>query len=113
MNRRFALKSILAAGVATLASVLGTKNAKAATTHKVDISGFRFKPKKLNVAVGDTIVFKNSDSSAHTATASDFSWKTDALDRGDTSEVQVVSGMQSTYFCEFHPQMKGKLVIEG
>jgi plastocyanin len=109
MNRRNVLKMLFAAGAVML--VPFAKSAKAATTHQVEIKGFKFAPKSLSVKVDDTIVFTNKDGAPHTATARDKKWNTKTLTRNKTASIAVTADMDSNYFCKFHPAMSGKLII--
>lgn len=106
MNRRNFLKTTAIAGVAmTLPKVA------AAATHQVAIEGMKFSPNSLTVQAGDTIVFTNMDGAPHTATANDGTWDTGRLNRGQSAEIQVVAGMDTTYFCQFHRGMKASFTI--
>lgn len=110
MQRRRLLSLIVLA----LPAVTGWPGrSRAATAHKVDIRGFAFQPKSLDVQVGDTVTFTNRDSAPHTATASDKSWTTGTLNSNESGEITVAAGMEGAYFCRFHPGMKGKLAIAG
>ena len=51
------------------------------------------------------------DLAPHTATADEFGWDTEELGRGQSAEVVVTEDMETSYFCVFHPQMKGSLEI--
>ena len=106
MKRRTVLTALI---VAPFALVAG--RAIAATTHKVTIKGFKFKPATLEVKVGDVIEFTNDDSAPHTATAKNLSWDTGNLSRGDSANITVKAGMDTDYKCNIHPSMKGALVI--
>ena len=79
--------------------------------HTVIITGFKFVPETLSVRVGDTITWRNDDIAPHTATASDKSWNTGKLKRGEQKSLLVTDSFLSTYFCKFHPVMKAKLKI--
>ncbi len=109
MNRRRTLKMIFAAGATLL--VPFAKSASAATTHQVEIKGFKFAPKTLSVKAGDTIVFTNKDGAPHTATARDKKWNTKTLMRNKSASIAVTAEMDKNYFCKFHPAMTGRLNI--
>ena len=109
MNRRTLLSTL--AGAVTLAFF--APKAQAATTHRVEIKGFKFRPKELSVAVGDRIQFENSDGAPHSATADNKSWDTGVLSGGQSAEITVTEGMGDRYFCKIHPNMRGKLTITG
>ena len=111
MDRRFALKAILA--VPAVALIPFSRAASAATTHEVVIKNFKFSPDALDVNVGDTVVFKNLDGARHTATARDKTWDTGALRKSDTATIEITADMKTSYFCRFHPNMKGNLKVTG
>lgn len=79
--------------------------------HEVKIRSFAYDPAVIQVRVGDTIRWTNKDIAPHTATADGFGWDTGTLERNQTAEVEVTASMELSYFCVFHPHMKGKVVI--
>ena len=81
-------------------------------THVVRIKAFRFQPAVLSVRAGDRIRWINDDIAPHTATATDESWDTGELKRGEAAEITVRKEMKRSYFCRFHPVMKAKLEIQ-
>ena len=81
------------------------------TIHHVEIRKFRFSPEVLEVRPGDTIIWTNEDVVPHTATASDKSWDTGSLKKGESRSIVIDAGMTIDYFCRFHPHMKAKLMI--
>lgn len=80
-------------------------------THRIEISGFKFKPDKLEVSVGDTITWINMDIAPHTATAAEGRWDTGELAKGAEASIIVIADMETSYFCAFHPMMKAQLSI--
>jgi plastocyanin len=108
------------AGIASIAAVLGllvcglgaASAAPKPTTHTVTIDGTRFKPADLTVAVGDSVVWINTDPFPHTVTSdrggfdskefgSQRSWTFTAAKRGDFP-----------YVCTLHRTMKGILRVK-
>src|SRR5918995_4605422 len=85
----------------------------AAESLAVDIKDFAFNPPEMTVPVGGSITWTNSDSAPHTATG---------LDREALQSGAIAPGASFThtfdtagtieYFCEFHPNMKGSIVVE-
>ena len=47
----------------------------------------------------------------HTATANEFGWDTGALAQGESAEIVVKQEMETSYFCVFHPHMKGTIEL--
>lgn len=83
----------------------------AAETKVVTIEGLTFHPAVLTVKQGDTVIWKNADLYAHTATAQaafdskeiapNGTWKFTAKNKGSFP-----------YICTLHPTMKGMLVVK-
>ena len=81
---------------------------------KIAIRDFEFEaPDGLIVHPTDRITFTNHDLSPHTATASDGSWDTGELKKGESITLTVTEDWNSDYFCAFHPTMTAKLMIEA
>ncbi len=91
-------------------SANGDEDSSGATTHEVDIVSF--KVPTLTIKVGDTVTWTNKDGSAHTATANDGSFDTDRLETGESGSFTFTKAGEFDYFCEIHPSMKGKVIVE-
>lgn len=112
MKHRPTRRSVMTGAAATAAvPVPLSLMADTPEVHEVEIRSFEFDPAVLQVRVGDTIRWTNKDLAPHTATADEFGWDTGALERSKTGEVQVTENMETSYFCVFHPHMKGKIQI--
>lgn len=100
-------------GAAASAVVLTTTSLRAAgaVVHDVAIKSFTFEPAQLQVHVGDTIRWANHDVAPHTATADEFGWDTEEIVKGEFGEITVTEDMETSYFCAFHPHMKGSIEI--
>ncbi len=79
--------------------------------HDVTIKSFEFEPGHLVVRSGDTIRWTNADLAPHTATARDMGWDTGEIGKGDTGSIVAFEGMETNYFCAFHPHMKGTIEL--
>ena len=79
--------------------------------HDVAIRSFKFEPAQLQVHIGDTIRWTNHDVAPHTATADEFGWDTEEIAKDASGEITVTEGMETSYFCAFHPHMKGSIEI--
>jgi len=75
--------------------------------HIVEIRDFGFHPQRILVSPGDTIVWINRDIVPHTATAKDGRWGSEDLEEGESWEMVVKQRGIRSYFCEFHPNMRG------
>lgn len=107
-------RRVMVGAVASAAALAVTRmqvRAAGPVVHDVRIKAFAFMPERLNVSVGDTIRWTNEDLAPHTATAVEFGWDTGEIVTGASAEIDVTAGMETAYFCAFHPRMLGRLVI--
>ena len=87
--------------------------APAAADVPVDIRNFAFGPNAVEISVGDTVTWTNQDQVPHTATAE----QRDVLQSGAISPGSSFTQVFDTagefaYFCEFHPNMTGTIVVK-
>ncbi len=102
-----------AAPAETPADAAQDAEAPAAVEVPVDIRDFAYSPDPVEIAVGDTITWTNQDQVPHTATGED----RDVLQSGTISPGSSFSQVFSEagefgYFCEFHPNMSGTIVVQ-
>ncbi len=109
---RFSRREVIG-GVAATAATLTTipLHAREPVVHEVAISTFTFEPQHMQVHIGDTIRWTNHDLAPHTATADQFGWDTGEIVKDEAVEIIVTSDMETSYFCAFHPHMKGTIEI--
>jgi len=79
----------------------------------VDIANFAFNPGAIEVAVGDTVTWTNSDSAAHTATQlpSGSGFQSGTLDPGASYSFTFDTPGTYDYHCEFHAGMTGQVIV--
>ncbi|MEJ6486963.1 cupredoxin family copper-binding protein [Nostoc punctiforme UO1] len=77
----------------------------------VKIHNFKFEPANLAIAVGKTVQFINVDEEPHTATATDGTFNSKALDTNETWNYTVTKPGTYPYICSVHPFMKGTLTV--
>ncbi|MCF6220368.1 MAG: plastocyanin/azurin family copper-binding protein [Robiginitomaculum sp.] len=80
------------------------------SAHIIEIHKMRFQTKLLNVKIGDTVTWTNKDIVPHTATASDKSWDSGRLNKGESFTLTITNQTKLNYFCLYHRQMQAKLV---
>lgn len=80
--------------------------------HIVVIEAMQFSPQKLEVKVGDTIVWKNKDPFPHTVTAEDRSFDSGEIAENRTWKLKTRKMGAASYFCKLHSTMKGSLVVK-
>jgi len=80
----------------------------------VQIDNFMFKPKELEIAVGDTVTWRNADDVPHTATSKDDPQTFDSgpLDTDDKYSFTFSKPGKYTYYCKVHPHMTGVVVVK-
>jgi len=95
---------------ATLFAVL-SGTAAAAKVIRIAIDAAAFAPIDVTATVGDTIEWTNSDIVDHTATARNGDWDVE-IPVGATRQLLLDHAGSLEYFCRFHPNMKGRIVVE-
>ena len=81
-----------------------------AETIQVKMEKLGFVPPEITAHVGDTIEWVNSDFVVHTATARDGSW--DVLIPVNAKKTVVLKAEGAVdYYCKFHPNMTGKILV--
>ncbi|MBF9049803.1 copper-binding protein [Roseobacter sp. HKCCD9010] len=108
LSRRAILKGAAAIPVALIPSLTSADQPE---IYEIEISSFAFQPEVVRVRIGDTIRWINRDLAPHTATADEFSWNTETLEQNEAGDILVTEGMETSYFCVFHPHMKGRIEI--
>ena len=80
--------------------------------HIVEISGFGFKPRNLEVRSGDVVKWVNKDNRPHQLMSIvEPGWRSRILRSGD-SFVQFI-GKTVYYVCGLHSNMRGKIIVKG
>ena len=97
-------------GAALVASAVGCAR-REPRAHAVAIRGFAFQPETLTVAQGDTIVWTNDDAVPHTATARDTTWDSGSVSSGATWRLVADRPGVQSYYCLFHPNMRGTVEV--
>lgn len=83
-----------------------------ATDTTVDIKDVTYRSNPAEVPVGGTVTWTNSDEVAHTATAQDRDvFRSGTLNPGDRFSHTFAAPGRVDYFCEFHPNMKGTIIV--
>lgn len=101
-------------GSASSAPAAGGGSGRAAVASAtVDIANFAYKPPALTVSTGGKVTWMNTDSTAHTATASDQkTFDTGTLDQSGSKPITFSKPGTYRYFCRFHPFMHGTVIVK-
>ena len=78
----------------------------------ISIDNFVFTPDTLEIAAGTKVIWTNNDDIPHAVGAKDLSWKSHAMDTGDTFDHTFEKPGTYDYFCTLHPHMQGKIVVK-
>jgi len=99
--------------VAVLFFVASCRSAPApARTIEIEVSNLAFAMASVDVHVGDTVVWVNTDVFAHTATARNGDWKV-MLPPGERGSAIITKAGTVEYYCELHPNMTARVVATG
>jgi plastocyanin len=102
--------AVLMAGGALLSGV-GLTAASQDAAVAVQVVDFAFEPGTLTVPAGTTVTWTNAGSRPHTVTADDGSFDSGRLDPGEQFSQTFDQPGTFTYFCGFHPEMLGSVVV--
>lgn len=94
-------------------TVLPANGAGNGRTHQVVIRGFAFIPQELTINPGETVQWTNEDAAPHTSTADQGLWNSGTLNQGQSYSFTFTAPGRYSYFCGFHPNMQGAVVVAG
>jgi plastocyanin len=77
----------------------------------VTIKNFDFQPMAVTVPVGGTVTWKNLDGEPHTVTSTDGSFRSEALDQGDSFAFKFTKPGVYKYLCTIHPRMVATITV--
>src|SRR5215204_5000625 len=85
----------------------------AAESVAVEIKDFAFNPPEITVPAGGSVTWTNGDTVPHTATGLDRdALQSGAIRPGESFTQAFDAAGTFEYFCEFHPNMKGSIVVQ-
>ncbi|HZL31427.1 MAG TPA: cupredoxin family copper-binding protein [Pseudolabrys sp.] len=82
-----------------------------AATIQVTIDKLVYTPAEVTAKVGDTIEWINKDILAHTATAKAGDKWNVVIAPAKTGRLVLKQAGTVDYFCQYHPNMKGRIVV--
>jgi plastocyanin len=83
-----------------------------AKTYWITIEQMRFRPPVLKVHPGDRVVWVNKDFVAHTASAVSKAFESNNIASNVSWSYIARSRGRYPYACQFHPTMRGELIIQ-
>jgi plastocyanin len=83
----------------------------AASSVVINQNNKKFEPKTVNIKVGDTLVFKNTEKrkrrhNVYTKAAAFKYVKIKTQNRGESNEIKITNAGTFEVLCAFHPKMK-------
>ena len=76
------------------------------------LSSTAYSPSPVNVAVGTTVSFLNSDSTTHTSAANNGAWTSPNIAPGGRFNVTLTTAGTFPYRCAIHPNMVGTITVQ-
>jgi plastocyanin len=97
------------------ADEMGGPAAAEGDTVTVEIGDFQYDPTPVEVTVGQSVVWENVHTQAHTSTGTgDQRWDTQNIAPGESSEPVVFEDAGTyTYICALHPFMEGTVEVSA
>lgn len=78
----------------------------------VHIKNFKYVPETVTIHPGSVVKFVEDDDTPHTVTASDRSYDSGNLDKGQSWTHTYVKEGTYKYFCAYHTYMTGAVVVK-
>lgn len=104
-------KRILSGALAlTLAATLGVAQPASAARTRVKIVDFAFQPKRKAIPQGTRVIWKNRGNQPHTVTSTKGKFDSGTLQPGESYTKRFRRTGVFRYFCEIHPEMRGKII---
>lgn len=89
-----------------------TTLAEGSASQVITMKDFAFSPGNVRVPVGAKVTWKNEDDAPHIAVASDGTWSTPNLLKGQSASVTFDKAGDYLYICTYHPGMTGRLLVQ-
>lgn len=102
------LSAILLAGISVPSLAVAGEGP---TTHRIVIKRFAFVPASIEIRPGDRVEWLNQDIVPHTASDVEGDWDTEKLTKGMVATVTFAEPGTQAYFCAFHPNMRGEIIV--
>jgi len=109
-RRGVALRPAVLLAVASIAgAVAGCSTRPPHAVHIVEMRGLQFQPQRVEVSLGDTVVWVNHDIVPHTSTALDHAWASGLIASDSSWRAVVTQPGVHRYFCTLHTNMRAEI----
>ena len=78
----------------------------------VVMKNFDFAPMTVTITHGASVTWKNLDGEPHTVTSLDGTFRSAALDQGDTFSFKFDKPGTYSYTCSIHPRMRASVIVK-
>ena len=78
----------------------------------ITIKSFDFSPMTVRILAGGAVTWKNLDGEPHTVVSLDGTFRSVALDEGDSFTFKFTKPGTYSYLCSIHPQMRAQIVVK-
>lgn len=95
------------------AAMSADKDVSAPDKITVRIDGMRFEPSIITVEPGTTVTWIHNSSMPHTVTGQADRMQSKTMSKGQTYTYTFDTAGNFDYSCDFHPAMKGTVVVKG
>ena len=96
-----------------MAMPAGAQAAAPVSANAVAIRNFAFGPAAIVVAPGVAVTWTNADNEPHSIVMVDQSFRSPPMDTGGHFSHTFAAPGQYRYFCGFHPQMTGVVIVRA
>lgn len=100
-----------AAAIGRTDAMSSSTPAPASSPVAVKIANFAFSPQTVTVTAGTVVKWTNTDSVAHTATASDNSFDSGNLNQNQSWSYTFTKPGKYAYVCTYHSNMTGTVIV--
>ncbi len=94
----------------SLAAVMGGATPASAARLRVKIVDFAFEPARKAIPQGTRVKWTNTGDEPHTVTSTTGKFDSGTLQPGETYTKRFRQTGVFKYFCEIHPEMKGRII---
>jgi plastocyanin len=93
-----------------------TTQAPAGGSNSIVIKNFAFNPATLTIKTGTTVTWMNQDGAVHqiaSEAGTPVAFTSDSLANGASYQFTFTQPGTYTYYCPFHPPMKGTIIVQS
>jgi len=105
------LGAVVGCGQSSTGSASGSSNRTPSGRAHLTIANYAFAPGTLTVKAGTSITVKNTDQTAHTATARSGAFDSGTLKPGQSTQFKLTKPGTYKFYCQFHAFMTGTITV--